>query len=393
LCVQLTYKTTPIKTPTASMTWMENERFLEEFAHGVEKEFDVNGIPSSWADTELSPAHRYWRGEEYRIELPPPDDPTCRLGLSALTPDKKFIAASNGLNVNLYDIATKECRMEFRGLTLPIRGLDYSPLLTVTGGYTLMTSCSESDRSDSDKGLMFLELGPDGRRVVQPQLLDIDKILELSMSPVIPQLNGPCGSAAASTMLDTTRAQYKKALDGLQAILDAKDLLHLDGVTGDCTSSFSSSGQLLLYVRADNPSQEDSPQPRQSAKVIVYDLAQGREKDTLDTQGDAINWTGFSPHDKSIATVAGLGTLRIFDTESGECKNVICAPRGQRYRSMWSPDSKHILLYGMARQIDKQRQAVSQTAYMVVYPAETGEQVAQYPTADLARRSEAIMAA
>jgi hypothetical protein len=374
------------------MPCMDREQFLEDFVYEVEKDFDVNGIPPSWADTELSPAHRYWGDEDHKIELPHPDDPTCRLGTSALTPDKKFIAASNGLVVNLYHIATKECHMVFRGSTMQARGLHFSPLLTETGGYTLMISSSESDRSDSES-LMFLELGPDGRRVVQPQLLNIDKILELSMNLVASQLNGLCESAAASSLLDTTRAQYKKALDRLQATLQAKDLLQLNVATGCCTSSISSNGKLLLYVRADNPFQEDSFRPRQSTKVIVYDLAQGRQKYILDDQGDAINWTGFSPDDRSIATVAGLGTLRIFDTKSGECKQVISAPRGQRYRSTWSPNSRYILLHGMVKQINKERQTVSQTAYMVVYSAETGEQIAQYTTEDLARRSEAIMTA
>jgi len=372
---------------------MDRVRFLEEFAYEVEKDFDVNSTPSSWADTELNPAHRYWGDEDHRLELPRADDSTCCLVTSALTPDKKFIAVSNGLVVNLYDIKTKECHMVFRGLVLPIRGLEFSNLLTETGGYRLMISSSESDRPDSDKSLMFLELGPDGGRVVQPQLLNIDRILESSMSPVVSQLNDLCGSAVASSLLDTTRAEYKSALARLQATLEAKDLLQLNGVTGDCTSSISSDGELLLYVRPDNPFQKDSSRPRQNTKVIVYDLAQSRQKYILDNQGDTINCVGFSPDDRSIATVAGLGTLRIFDTKSGECKCVIDAPRGQRYRSLWSPDSKHILLHGMAKQINEQRQTVSQTAYMAVYSAETGEHIAQYNPSDLARRSEAIMTA
>jgi hypothetical protein len=375
------------------MSWMDKERFLEEFTYEVEKDFDINGIPSSWADTEQSPAHRYWGDEDHILQLPRSEDSTCRLSTSALTPDKKFIAASNGLAVHLYNIATKECHMVSRGLTQPVRSLDFSPLPTETGGYTLMISSSESDRSDSDKHLLFLQLGLDGRRMVQPQLLDIDKILDLSIGPVTSELDGLCGSVVASPMLDTTRAQYREALNGLQATLEAKDLLQLDSITGDCTSSISSNGKLLLYVRADNPFQGDPSRPRRSTKVIVYDLVQGREKLVLDTQGDTINWIGSSPDDRSIATVAGLGTLRIFDTGSGECKLIIRAPRGQRYRSVWSPDSKHILLHGMARQINEQRQTVSQIAYMVLYLAETGEQVAEYRTEDLARRSEAIMIA
>lgn len=392
VCVKVTHKTRTNKPPTASMQ-MDRERFLEEFAYEVEKDFDVNSTPSSWADTELNPAHRYWGDEDHRLELPRPNDSTCHLITSALTPDKRFIAASNGLVVNLYDIKTKECHMVFRGLTQPVRGLEFSPLLTETDRYTLMISSSESDRFDSDNSLMFLELGPDGRKVVQAQLLDIDRILESSMSPVTSQLNDLYGSAVASSLLGTTRAEYKSALARLQATLEAKDLLQLNGVAGDCTSSISSNGELLLYVRPDNPFQKDSSRPRQSTKVTVYELAKGRQKYVLDNQGDAINCVEFSTDDRSIATVAGLGTLRIFDTESGECKYVISAPRGQRYRSIWSPDSKHILLHGMAKQINEQRQTVSQIAYMAVYSAQTGEQIAQYKSEDLARRSEAVMTA
>ncbi|KAI4848843.1 WD40 repeat-like protein [Aureobasidium sp. EXF-8845] len=375
------------------MSWMDKERFLEEFVYEVEKNFDVDDTPSSWADTEQSPAHRYWGDQDHRIGLPHSDNPTCRIGTSALTPDKKFIAASDGLVVNLYDIATKECRMLFKGLTQPVRSLDFSPLLTDTVGYTLMISSSESDRFDSDKHLLFLQLGLDGRRMVQPQLLDIDKILDLSMGPVKSKLDGLCGCVVASSMLDNTRAQYNKALNRLQATLEAKDMLQLDSVTGSCTSSISSDGKLLLYVRADNPFQGDPPRPRRSLRAIIYDLTQGREKHILDAQGDAINCIGFSPDDRCIATVANIGTLRIFDTESGKCKHTISAPRGQQYKSIWSPDSRHILLHGMARQTNEQRQTVSQIAYMVIYSAETGEQIAEYKTEELARRSEAIMTA
>lgn len=114
-----------------SMSWMDRERFLEGFTYEVEKDFDVNSTPSSWADAELSLAHRYWGDEDHRIELPHPDDHTCRLSTSALTPDKKFIAASNGFVVNLHDVATKECHMVFRGLTMAVFDQTRSSILII----------------------------------------------------------------------------------------------------------------------------------------------------------------------------------------------------------------------------------------------------------------------
>ncbi|KAG9681603.1 hypothetical protein KCU95_g3530, partial [Aureobasidium melanogenum] len=93
---------------------MRREKSLREFEYDVEKDFEVDGTPASWAGTDQEPAHRYWGDEHHKIELPYQDDHQGRLATSALTPDKKFIAASNGFVVSVVDIATKQCRMEFR---------------------------------------------------------------------------------------------------------------------------------------------------------------------------------------------------------------------------------------------------------------------------------------
>ncbi|KAH0359226.1 WD40 repeat-like protein, partial [Aureobasidium melanogenum] len=374
------------------MPSMSREKFLCEFEYDVEKDFEVNGTPASWADTDQKPAHRYWGDEDHKIELPYGDDPQYRLATSALSPDKKFIAASNGLVVGVYDIATKQCRMEFRGLTMPARVLLFSPRLTETGGYTLMISSSESDRPNSGTSLLFLELSSDGRKVAQPQLLKIDKILEQSMSSIASQLNDLCGSPAALPFLDTTRAEYRKTLDRLQSTLEARDLRRLTGIQSFCPSPISSDGKLLLYRFANQPAKANLPQPEDSTVLVaVHDLERDIRMHALGDQSAIVTWTGFSPDDKSIATMA-RGALRIYDTMSGKCKQEVSLPDG-RYRGTWAPDSKHILLYGMMREINNEEQTVSQSAYMAVYSTKTGEQIAQYTHNNLSRRPDPIVTA
>ncbi|CAD0011804.1 unnamed protein product, partial [Aureobasidium pullulans] len=137
------------------MSWMDRERFLEGFTYEVEKDFDVNSTPSSWADAELSLAHRYWGDEDHRIELPHPDDHTCRLSTSALTPDKKFIAASNGFVVNLYDVATKECHMD---LSLsPLHSLPIKHLLHDTDLLTSWTHVVAAFPTTHPSGILLRE--------------------------------------------------------------------------------------------------------------------------------------------------------------------------------------------------------------------------------------------
>ncbi|KAH0387655.1 WD40 repeat-like protein, partial [Aureobasidium melanogenum] len=376
------------------MPSMSREKFLCEFAYDVERDFDVNGTPASWADTDQRPAHRYWGDEDHKIELVhEDDDPQCRLATSALTPDKEFVAASNGFAVSVYNIATKQRRMVFRGLTMPARVLLFSPCLIETGGYTLMISSSEFDRPDSDMSLLFLELSSDGRKIVQPQLLAIDKILNQSMIPVATQLEDLCGSLAASSLLDTTRAEYRKTLNKLQSSLESRDLRRLSGIRSFSPSPISSDGRLLLYLVAGQPAQEDLPPAEDSAILVaVHDLARNIQRHVLGDQSSSITWTGLSPDHKSIATLTRAGPLRIFDTVSGECKQEVSLPGG-RYRGDWAPDSKHILLCGMVRQVNNERQTVSQSAYMAVYSTETGERIAQYTHQNLAPRSGAILTA
>lgn len=103
-----------------NMRSMSRGKSLREFAYDVERDFGIDDTSASWADTNQRPAHRYWTDEDYRIELPHEDDFQCRLVNPSLSPDKRFIATSNGFVVALYDIATKECRMVFRGLTMPL---------------------------------------------------------------------------------------------------------------------------------------------------------------------------------------------------------------------------------------------------------------------------------
>lgn len=372
---------------------MSREKFLCEFEYDVEKDFGVNGTPATWADTDQEPAHRYWGDEDHKIELPCQDDPQGLLATSALTPDKKFIAASNGFVVSVYDIATKQCRMEFRGLIMPARLLLFNPCLTKTGGYTLMISSSKSDRPNSGMILMFLELSSDGRKVAQPQLLEIDKILDQSMSPIASQLNDLLGSPAALPFLDTTRAEYRKSLDKLQSTLEARDLRRLTGIQSFCPSPISSDGKLLLYRFADQPVKADLPQPEDSTILdAVHDLERDIRTHVLGDQSAIITWTGFSRDDRLIATVARAGVLRIYDTMSGECKQEVNLPKG-RYTGIWAPDSKHILLYGMERKVNTERHTVSQSAYIAVYSTETGKQIAQYSHENLAQRNSAIMAA
>ncbi|KAI4728831.1 WD40 repeat-like protein [Aureobasidium sp. EXF-10728] len=376
------------------MPHMNREKFLKEFLYDVEKDFDVNGTPASWAQTDQNPsaAHRFWGDEDCNIKLPPSDESKLHLNISTLSPDEKFIAAASGCVVSVHNIKTKELSMQFQGLTMPARGLVFSPLQKGTGGYTLMIASPDSDLPDSDTSFLFLELDRHGRRTVQPRLLDIDTLLQDSITPVALQLNELYGSAATSPYLNSVRAGYRQALARVQSTLEAKDLVRISGIASYRENPISSDGKLLLYRIKDKQKQGDPSQATQTTRIVVYDLVQNAQKHVIGGLTDSIAWAEFSMDARSVATVSRDGSLRISNTTSGESKHEITPPEGQYWKAEWSPDSKHILLSGLMREKNEDH-TIRQTYHLAVYSSETGEQVAKYRNENITSRVTGIITA
>ncbi|KAI5244566.1 WD40 repeat-like protein [Aureobasidium subglaciale] len=369
------------------MPGMNRAQFLERFVYAVEKDLDVNGSTASWAASDQKPAHRFWGEEDYKIEVPHGDNTQYGTTLSALSPDKKFIATSSGAMVSIFNIETKECCLTFKGLVKSAIGIDFIPVLTNAGGYSLMIGTANQPEDDSD--LLFLELDRDGRKVQQPQLLDVDELLEKSLEPIITSTHDLLGPSAIPQLLKTIRADYRNALNKLQSTLESKCLPRItDDLGFYCATPFSSDGKLLLFRIDNRKSHEESSNHvliKSTKGLVVYDLVNDVRKHVLRHHTDTISWAGFSPDDQNIATASFDGTFRIYDTTTGKCKHVIGPMGGQGSRGQWSPNSKHVLFTGCKKKT-LEDQTVKQTMFVTVYSAETGQEVADLTHDDTYKR-------
>ncbi|KAI5206505.1 WD40 repeat-like protein [Aureobasidium subglaciale] len=369
------------------MPGMNRAQFLAKFVYSVEKDLDVSGIFASWAASDQKPSHRFWGDEDYKIEVPHTDDTQYGTMLSALSPDKKFIAISSGGMVSTFNIETKECCMTFKGLTKSASGIEFIPVLTRAGGYTLMIATANQPNNDSS--LLFLELNRDGQKVQQPQLLEVNDLLEKSLKPITTSTHDLLGLSDMSPLLDTIRTDYRNALNKLQSTLESKDLPRItDDIYAYCANPFSSDGKLLLY-RIDNKKTYEENANHISVKstkaLVVYDLANDVRKNVLRDHTDTISWAGFSPDDQNVATASFDGTFRIYDTDTGECKHVVGPMGGQGSRGEWSPNSKHILFTGSNKET-LEDQTTRQTTFITVYSAESGREVANFTHDDTYKR-------
>ncbi|KAI5268201.1 WD40 repeat-like protein [Aureobasidium subglaciale] len=369
------------------MPGMNRAQFLERFVYAVEKDLDINGTTALWVTSDQEPAHRFWGNEDYKIEVPHGDDTQYGTTLSALSPDKKFIATSSGGIISIFNIDTKECCMTFKGLVKSASRIDFIPVLTKAEGYTLMIATANQPRDDSD--LHSLELARYSRKVQQPQLLDVDELLEKSLESIITSTHDLLGSSAIPQLLETIRADYRNALNKLQSTLESKCIPRItDDLGSYFASPFSSDGKLLLF-RIDNRKSNEENSNHISVKstegLVVCDLANDVQKHVLRHHTDTISWARFSPDDQNIATASFDGTFRIYDTTTGECKHVIGPMGGQGSRGQWSPNSKHVLFTGSKKET-LEDQAVKQTMFVTVYSAETGQEVADLTQDDTYKR-------
>ncbi|KAI5237161.1 WD40 repeat-like protein [Aureobasidium subglaciale] len=366
------------------MPGMNRAQFLERFVYAVEKDLDVNGTTALWASSDQKPAHRFWGDEDYKIEVPHGDDTQYGKTLSALSPDKKFIATSSGGIISIFNIDTKECCMTFKGLVKSASRIDFIPVLTKAERYTLMIATANQPRDDSD--LHSLELARYGRKVQQPQLLDVDELLEKSLEPIITSTHDMLGSSAISQLLETIRADYRNAINKLLSTLESKCLPRITDDLGPyLASSFSSDGQLLLFHIDNRKSHEENSNHisiKSTRGLVVHDLANDVRKHVRRHHTDTIS-------DHNIATTSSDGTFRIYDTTTGECKLVIGPMGGQGLRGQWSPDSKHVLITGSKKKT-LEDQTVKQTMFVTVYSAETGQEIADLTYDDTYKRALSV---
>jgi len=352
---------------------MDKQKFLAEYAYEVEKDFDVDGVPASWATptSDGKPAHRTWDDEDEKIELRFFDDQNPDgVNLFAPSHDGRFIAGSNGSSVGVINLGTKEQCMQFNGLVSPCVELMFSPVLLESGGYTLVIESYDRDRDSSESVVFFLELDQNGHITQKLDAIDVEGLLQKSLDPVAAELDNSFGATSTTTLLESVREGYSDVLKKLRAGLESRDLSCVKGCTSGFNSNpFSMDGRLFLYT-IQNESTQSGPRPAADLPmIIVYDLVNKCQKYVLSGHEDAIMWTAFSPDSQYIATAAWDGTFRIFDVSTGESKHVIGPTGGQCWSGAWSPDSKHVLLCGMARE------EISSETFVAVYSAETAQQV------------------
>jgi len=100
----------------------------------------------------------------------------------------------------------------------------------------------------------------------------------------------------------------------------------------------------LAYVVHNQSTQSGMRPSERLPAVILYDTHSQKEVHRLAGHTDYIAWTAFSPDGRHIGSVSWDGTMRMYDTTTGDLEWVVDELKGrQAWIGAFSPDSRYVL--------------------------------------------------
>jgi WD40 repeat protein len=164
-------------------------------------------------------------------------------------------------------------------------------------------------------------------------------------SELTSERDGRCASAAISPNGATVAMALEVGSDGSEVrLLDRRSgreglILQVPDTedNGIIDLSFSPDGRTIVLVIGD----PDIASPKQTSKVVGWDVASGRERFTLgqDETGFA-SLFAFAPDGRAFATAGEDNVIRLWDAETGTLRNVLGLHHDRIWEMAFSADSK-----------------------------------------------------
>ncbi|KAL3421672.1 vegetative incompatibility protein het-e-1 [Phlyctema vagabunda] len=327
------------KPKQSLVTSYTSAQILAEYEYGVEKDFkSSDGSPARWAPGQ--PKQR--GGESKKINLSTAAEP----GSISIDPSGSLIAVAVKQDIYIYSLATDELVETLSGHGEEVCQVAFCPQLSSREDgrqETILVSSSNAYRAgDRHPSIIIWNLDASGKDLnpsaPQPS---VDSLTGVASAALIPQLvdHGWHEAEPAFEELKTglTRAITNALLTHIRS--------HRTSITGTLfgfgSPIFSHDGSRLLFSTRNDSTQSGDRPDLDLPCINIYNIQNSVVEKQLRGHTDAIMWAGFSPNDKFIASVAWDGTVRIWDTTTGDTKHVLGSFGGQMWAGAFSPDSTH----------------------------------------------------
>jgi WD40 repeat protein len=311
------------------MPCYSSAQFYKDWRYGIDKDFiDANGEPVKYAPDGF----RTWGSERYKLPFPKvPKEVSVNCDCSLIA-----IAVEN--DIYIYDTVKFEQVLVCKGHVFKIESLSFQP-----GSPKVLVS------SNFD----YQPLSPSEEPTIILWYLDEMQEHQMVESSVVASIASQATDGVednlmmASPRIEISAEERMSLTSAIEPVIEGISRRHaaanLRKICGRFTSSsksqiFSPSGNYLIYMPGKHPRSNDCDK----WDVRIYSMSTHEDLFTLgplNGHTDTIMWTGYSPDETMIATVAWDQSMRIWDATNGQEKYKF-ATDSQNWTGSFSPNSK-----------------------------------------------------
>jgi WD40 repeat protein len=258
-------------------------------------------------------------------------------GQVAYSPGGRRIAAAGTDGIKVWDVATGQELVRFRGQTSGFSGVAFSP-----DGQRIAAA--------NDDGILRVWDAATGRETASLRALENECSLLALRASTVALLTSPLGHgpflAVASMVAERTSTQ------GLSSVTFSPDGRRIACARSESVKIWNvASGREALTLRGHSRAVNSiafSPDGRQiasasfDATVMVWDAATGKETRTLHGHKNGVTGVAFSPDSRRIASAGWDETVKVWDAATGQEALTLLGHTSSVWGVTFSPDGRWI---------------------------------------------------
>ncbi|MCJ1377505.1 hypothetical protein MMC17_000600 [Xylographa soralifera] len=300
-----------------------SDQFYRDWRYAVDKDFvDPNGKPFEYAKD----GKQSWGDELKCLKF------DCPPNTAAISHNGKYLAVAVNRDIHIFDTATNDFHV-FWGHTSRVDVVAFQP-----GNANVLVTCAMKNRDwmpETDPAIIFWDLSAHtGKPSYSDE--DITNVSNHAARAVVKSLTdfGPSLKLATAEQ-DFLATSFKPSILQALAKNNVSGNMMINGRLAASFQSnvFSPSGRYMIYL----PGRRPFSNQNEAWDVRIYCMASYKDELTLTGHTDAIMWTGYSPNETLIGTVAWDKTIKIWDASTGQVKYTF-ETSGQNWTGGFSPD-------------------------------------------------------
>jgi WD40 repeat protein len=303
-----------------------SEQFYKDWRYSVKKDFTApSGEPVQYAQDGL----RIWGSEVHRIPFPKPPNG------ASVNSDGSLLAIAVEDDIYIHDTVDFNQVLVLKGHVSAVDAFAFQP-----GNPKLLVSSAQNNRAGStptEPSILIWDLD----EVQSHPIMAPGEILRIACQATDTVVENLLYAQPPVELSSAEEESLTSAIEPvISRIIKTHNVANQKNLLGRLQTSFQSeifspSGKYLIYLPGKRPKFNSSD----VWDVRIYSMTTHEDILTLTGHTDALMWSGYSPNENMIGTIALDQSMRIWDAKSGQLKFKFDT-NGQNWTGGFSPDSE-----------------------------------------------------